>query len=260
MFANKYYERDIGNAFAMHRFFFRMIGLWPFAHANSLLLEQLETIVVVFVCFACLIVEAVPTLLYVFMVLTDIRVQLKVMGSAMFTTVEIMKYVYMLFYKSQMRNCLILVDEDWQNVVSPSDRTSMIEKVKICKRLVVLCAVILYSLNIIVRIVIPLSVGKIVTPQNITIRPMPHVAYLVILDVQQSPVYEITYIMQLLGGFFKYTIVVTTFSFVTLCAMHFCSQSNILITLINDFVNESRPENLNKKLSIVVEHQIRIKK
>ncbi|XP_024880684.1 odorant receptor 4-like [Temnothorax curvispinosus] len=41
--------------------------------------------------------------------------------------------------------------------------------------------------------------------------------------------------------------------------MHFCVQSDILVTLMNDFVNESRPENLNKKLAIVVEHQIKIR-
>ncbi|XP_012063261.1 PREDICTED: odorant receptor 85f-like [Atta cephalotes] len=198
-------------------------------------------------------------MLYVFMVLTDFRLRLKVMASGIFTITEIIKYSYAVLYKSQMKNCLILIDEDWRNVINSSDRNSMIDRVKTCKHLIVICAIIVYVTGMAVRMIIPLSVGKIVTSQNITIRPLPHVAYLVIFDVQRSPVYEIVYFIQFLAGLIKYTITITTFSFMTLCAMHFCAQSDILVTLMNDFVNENQPENLNKRLAIVVERQIRIR-
>ncbi|XP_036146797.1 uncharacterized protein LOC105834984 [Monomorium pharaonis] len=259
MFANKYYERDIKNAFALNRFFFRVIGIWPFAYANSLLPELFETIALVLACFVFLICELIPMLLYVFMVLTDVRIRLKFTGSLIFTAVQIIKYVYMLLYRSHVRNCLMLVDADWRNVVNPSDYISMIDRVKIGKRLIVMCAVFVYLNGVALRMVIPLSMGKIVTPQNITIRPLPSAAYLIILDVQRSPVYEILYFIQFLAGFIKYTIIVACFGFVTLCAMHFCAQADILVTLMNDFVNENRPENLNKRLATVVEHQIRIR-
>lgn len=260
MFANKYYKHDIENAFAMSRFFFRMIGIWPFARANSLLPDLMERVTLVLASFTVLFCEIIPTLLYTFMILTDFRLRLKVVGSVIFTTVATLKYGYVLLYKSEVRNCLLLVDEDWRNVVNPNDRTSMIDRVRNSKRLIVMCAVFYYVTGVIVRMVVPLSTGKIVTPQNITIRPLPLVAYLVILDVQRTPVYEIVYLIQFLAGVVKYTITVATFGFVTLCAMHFCAQSDILVTLMNDFVNENRPENLNKRLATVVEHQIRIRK
>jgi len=260
MFANKYYERDIENAFAMNRFFFRIIGIWPFARLNSLLPELIETVTLVLACFVLLFSEVIPTMLYIFMVLTDIRLRLRVVGSVIFTAVEAIKYGYVLLYKSQVRNCLILVDEDWRNVVNPSDRISMIDRVRNGKRLIVMCAVFAYLTGVGVRMIMPLSAGKIVTPQNITIRSLPCAAYLVVLDVQRSPVYEIVYFIQFLSGFMKYTITVATFGFVTLCAMHFCAQSDILVSLINDFMNETQPKNLSKRLAIVVEHQIRIRK
>ena len=260
MFANKYYERDIENAFGINRFFFRLLGIWPFSRTNSLLFELVETFILVFACFAFLFGELIPTILYVFMVLTDFRLRLKVMASGIFTIIEIIKYSYAVLYKSQVKNCLILVDKDWRNVINPNDRNSMIDKVKTSKRLIVICAIIVYVTGMAVRMIIPLSVGKIVTSQNITIRPLPHVAYLVIFDVQRSPVYEIIYFVQFLAGLIKYTITVTTFGFMTLCAMHFCAQSDILVTLMNNFVNENQPENLNTRLATVIEHQIKIRK
>lgn len=260
MFLNKNYERDIENTFAMNRFFSRIIGMWPFARGNSLLLKLMESVVLVVACFFFLLSEIIPAVLYMTLIATDIRVKLRIIGSLVFSIVGIFKYSFMLFYKNQVRNCLILVDEDWRNVVNPDDRMSMIDKFRFGKRLVMMCAVFVYMSGVAFRMFVPLSVGKIVTPQNITIRPLPLQAYLVVLDVQRSPVYEIVYFVQFLGGFIKYTITIATFGFMALCVMHFCAQSDILVTLMNDFVNESRSGNLNKKLAVVVEHQIKIRK
>ncbi|XP_025075213.1 odorant receptor 4-like [Pogonomyrmex barbatus] len=259
MFANKYYERDIEYVFATNRFFFRLVGIWPFASVNSFIPELVKTVPLILTCFVSLLGEIIPIMLYIFMVLTDVRLRLKVVGSAIFAIVELIKYSYVLLYKDQVRNCLMLVDEDWRNIVSPSVRDSMIDRVRTGKRLIVICAVLVYITGLSTRLAMPLAVGKIVTPENITIRPLPCVAHLVILDVQQTPIYELMYFIQSLSGFIKYTITVATFGFVTVCGMHFCAQSEMLMQLMNNFVNESRSENLNKRLATVVEHQIRIR-
>ncbi|CAL1689180.1 unnamed protein product [Lasius platythorax] len=257
MFANKYYESDIKYTFEINRFFFRLIGIWPFAHTNSFLPDIVETVPLIIVCFTLLLCELVPTMVYVFVVLKDIRLRLKVLGSVLFTIVTTIKYGYMLLYKNQVRNCLKLVDEDWRNVVDSSARISMIDRVRIGRRLVIMCAVFVYLNGVAIRIIMPLSSGKIVTPQNITIRPLPSVAHFVIFDVQRSPAYEIVFFLQSFSGVIRYTVTVATFGFITLCVMHFCAQLDILVTLINNFVNERQEEHLNKKLAIVVEHQIK---
>ncbi|XP_011880208.1 PREDICTED: odorant receptor 85f-like isoform X2 [Vollenhovia emeryi] len=259
MFANKYYERDIQYAFAMNRLFLRVIGLWPLARSKSFFLDLIETVAVVFACSVLLLCEIIPSVLYMAMILSDIRTRLKVASCIILSTVTVLKYSSVLLYRSQVRSCLLMMDEDWRNVVDPKDRTSMINKVKIGKRLIVMCAIFVYMTGVAFRMILPLSMGKIVTPQNVTIRPLPCVAHLVILDVQRSPIYEIVYGLQFFAGFTKYTITLAAFGFVTICAMHFCAQSNILVTLMNDFVNETRPENLDKKLATVVNHQIKIR-
>ncbi|KAL0117084.1 hypothetical protein PUN28_010137 [Cardiocondyla obscurior] len=257
MFANKYYERDVENAFAMNRFFFRLVGLWPLQPVDSFIPNAVESIVMAITCFAFVVGELTPTALYTAIKITDVRLRLKAAGSVIFAVVGLIKYSYMLFNKSQVRNCLMLIDKDWQNVINSDERILMIDQVRFSKRLIMICVVFVYMTGVFVRMLLPFYTGKIVTPDNVTIRPLPVVAYLVIVDVQRSPFYEIVFFVQFFGGFFKYTLTVAVFSFMTVCAMHFCAQSNVLVTLMNDLVNESRPEYVNKKLAIIVEHQIK---
>jgi len=185
---------------------------------------------------------------------------MKLVGSMLFTIASTIKYGYVLLYKNEIKNCLKLVDEDWRNVVNSSDRISMIDRVRIGRRLVIMCAVFVYLSGIAVRIVMPLSSGKIITPQNITIRPLPSPAHFIIFDVQRSPAYEILFLLQSFTGVIRYTIIVAAFGFITLCAMHFCAQLDILVTLINNFGNERQKEHLNKRLAIIVEYHIKTRK
>ncbi|XP_072746642.1 odorant receptor 4-like isoform X2 [Anoplolepis gracilipes] len=189
--------------------------------------------------------------------LLDINLRFKYMGFAMFTMVATIKYGYMWFYKNEVKNCLKIVEKDWQNVTSLSDRTSMIDRVKIARRLIIMCAVFMYLCGVGLRLIIPLTSGKIVTSQNITIRPLPSMVYFIFFDVQRSPAYEIVFFLQSLTGVVRYTVTIASLGIVTLCVMHFCAQLDILITLINNFLNERQTEKLNKRLAIIVEHQIK---
>lgn len=260
MFANKYYESDIKYTFEINRFFFRLIGMWPFARTNFFLPDIVETTLLIIACFTFLLSEIVPTMIYIFVVLKDNRLRLKVVGTMLFTIVTTIKYGYILLYKNQVRNCLKLVDKDWRNVDNSSARISMIDRVKIGRRLVIICAVFVYLNGLAIRIIVPLSHGKIVTPQNVTIRPLQSMAHFIIFDVQRSPAYEIVFFLQSFTGVVRYTITVATFGFITLCVMHFCAQLDILVTLINNFVNERQEKYLNKRLAIIVEHQIKTRK
>jgi len=136
----------------------------------------------------------------------------------------------------------------------------MIDRVRIGRRLIIMCAIFVYLNGVGIRIIMPLSTGKIVTPQNITIRPLPSPAHFIIFDVQRSPAYEIVFLLQSFTGVIRYTVTVATFGFVTLCVMHFCSQLDILVTLINNFGKERKEKHLDKRLAIIVEYHIKTRK
>lgn len=255
MFANRYYEQDIKNTFEINRFLFRMLGMWPFTSTKSF--SSTAAVLIAAICFTILLIEYISSTLYIFLVIKDARVRLNVMFGTIYSVVAIFKYSYMLLSKDQVKNCLIEIDKDWQNVDEANDRLVMMDNMRSERRWLFMFGILVYTTGMTYRLILPLSKGKIVTAENITIRTLPSVAYFVIFDVQQSPAYEIVFFLQVCSGFLKNTISLATLSFLTLCVMHLCGQLNILIPWINNFISEQRFENLDNKLALIVKQQIK---
>ncbi|KAF7381373.1 hypothetical protein HZH66_013767 [Vespula vulgaris] len=106
-----------------------------------------------------------------------------------------------------------------------------------------------------------LEKGKIVTPQNITIRPLPCSGYYIFFDDQISPNYEIIFCLQCISGLVTYSITTAICGLAALFVMHTCGQLEILVELIEGIVEKTdNGENqTNKLISITVEHQIRVR-
>ncbi|EFN67351.1 hypothetical protein EAG_04813, partial [Camponotus floridanus] len=140
----------------INRFFFRLIGMWPFPRMNSFIPEIMETVLLNIACFTLLLSEIIPTIIYIFIVLKDIHLRLKVMGIMLFTIATTIKYGYVLLYKKEIKNCLKLIDEDWRNVVNSSARILMIDRARIGRRLIIMCAIFVYLNGVAMRVIVPL--------------------------------------------------------------------------------------------------------
>jgi len=260
MFANKNYKLDIDYAFELNRFIFRLLSIWPYARTKSLIPEILERVVVVLASYIFLTCELIPAILYMAIVQRETRARLKVVTTVIFTIQAMAKYGQLLFSRNQVKNCLVQIEDDWRNVADSHDRDVMIDKARIGRRLLIICAVFMYSTGVSYRMIIPLSRGKIVTEQNITIRHLLSPNYFVLFDTQLSPAYEIVLIMQLFSGFIKYTITTAVCGLAGLAVMHICAQLEILMVLMNNLINERELKNMNEKLAIIVKHQIKTQK
>lgn len=260
MFANENYEHDINYSFELSRIVFRLLGAWPFGREKSWFSEMFEKVFVVLASYVLLICELVPAILYMAMVQKETRARLKVMGTVIFTALAMAKYGQLLFCKSQVKDCLSRVEEDWRNVASTDKRSTMIEKARTGRRLLLVCGIFMYSTGVSFRTIIPLSKGKVVTAENITIRHLPCPTHFVLFDVQLSPAYEIVFLMQFLSGFVKCTVTTAVCGLAGLCVMHTCAQLDILMMLMNELVNERELKNVNERLAVIVKHQIKTRK
>ncbi|XP_032689594.1 odorant receptor 82a-like [Odontomachus brunneus] len=257
MYNNKNYERDINYTYELNRFVLRLLGIWPYTNTNFWILQKTKETVLIFGFFVLLSFELTSMLLYIFMVLKGTRARIKVMATLLFTIVSILKYSNLLYIKNQMRSCMARVEKDFQSVTSPTARNTMLFHVRTGRRLFILCSIFMYGAGMTYRTLIPLSRGKIVTAQNITIRPLPSPAYYVVFDPQISPTYEIVFFVQCFTGLFKYTITVAACGVAALFTMHIVAQLDILMALMNNLTNEHEDEDVNRKLSVIVEHQIK---
>ncbi|XP_071558438.1 odorant receptor 4-like [Temnothorax nylanderi] len=257
MFANKNYKRDVDHAFELSRFVFRLLGIWPYARTKSRLPETFERLAVVLVSYILLICELVPAILYMAVVQKETRGRLKVVATVIYTIMAMAKYGQLLFSRDRVRDCLAQVEDDWRDVES-RDRDVMIDKARTGRRLLIICAIFMYSSGVSFRTAIPLSRGKIVTAQNVTIRHLPCPTYFVLFDVQLSPAYEIVFLMQFFSGFVKCTVTTAVCGLAGLFVMHICAQLEILMALMNNLVNEREFKNVNERLfATIVKHQIK---
>ncbi|XP_011684690.1 PREDICTED: uncharacterized protein LOC105448028 [Wasmannia auropunctata] len=234
MFSNKNYERDVDYAFRLSRFVFRLLGDWPYARARSWLPEAVERVAVVLVSNLLLTCELVPAILYMAIVQRETRARLKVLATVIFALLTMAKYGKLLISRDQMRNCLAQVEDDWRNVVFSRDRDAMLDKVRTGRCLLITGATFMYSTGVSFRTIIPLSHGKIVTKQSVTIRHLPCPSYFVLFDVQLSPAYELVFLAQFFSDFVKCTITTAVYGLAGTTVMHICAQLEILIVLMNN--------------------------
>ncbi|KAL0117076.1 hypothetical protein PUN28_010135 [Cardiocondyla obscurior] len=252
-YPNKNYKSDIKFTTQLNRVFCRLLGIWP--ETETSFLKSLERFSLILGCYFLLSCELIPTILYIIFVEKRARVRLKLISSIMFTVLSVLKYSSLVLSKNRVRDCLARVKNDWRNVAGANTRNSMLEKAKTARRLLILCGIFMYTSGLYFRTIVPLSKGKTVTSQNVTIRYLPCPSYFVFFNGQISPAYEIMFFIQFCSGFIKYTITVAICSLAALFAMHLCGQLEILMTLIDNLINETEVKNLDKRLALIVEHQ-----
>ncbi|XP_043488573.1 odorant receptor 22c-like [Polistes fuscatus] len=119
----------------------------------------------------------------------------------------------------------------------------------------------MYGSGLLFRAIIPLTRGKIIINENLTIRPLPCPCYYRFFDPQISPVYEIVYFLQCLSGIITYTITTAVCGLAALFVLHICGQLEILSMLMNRMVAKTDLPgvNIDAKIAITVEHQIRVR-
>ncbi|XP_014487476.1 PREDICTED: uncharacterized protein LOC106751159 [Dinoponera quadriceps] len=257
MYANKNYESDIDTTYKLNRFIFSLLGIWPYVRTNCWLLQELKRTALILGFYFLLGYDLLSMLFYIFIVQNEMRTKLKVMASVIFSAVSISKYLNLLYIKNQVKNCLALVEEDFRYVASSTARDTMLFHARTGRRLSILFSIFMYTSTLAYRTLIPISHGKIVTAENVTIRPLTCAAEFVVFDPQPSPVYEIVFFAQCFTALIKTTVTVAACGIATLFAMHIVAQLEILMETLNNLTNEHKLGNANRVLSVIVDHQIK---
>ncbi|XP_032689577.1 odorant receptor 82a-like isoform X2 [Odontomachus brunneus] len=130
---------------------------------------------------------------------------------------------------------------------------------RIAKRLVTVCATFMFTGAIVFRTILPLSQGDIITEQNVTIRPLACPSYLIFIDVQVTPIYEIYFTIQFVSGLITASIATGACGLTAIFVIHASGQMRILRDLMTTLVEEQKEYEVNKKLADIVEHQVRVR-
>ncbi|XP_011148326.1 odorant receptor 22c-like isoform X1 [Harpegnathos saltator] len=257
---NEHYQRDIKNILELNRSVLLALGVWPKFDGDKSICEKINKFLRISISYFLLYFSLVPGALY-WIFEKRARARLRTIPIMLYGFMSLGKYYSLIIYESQIRRCLKHLEEDWRNVNGMNARKVMLESARTGKRLVIISAVFLYSSGITLRTILPLSKGKIVTPENITIRPLPYPTHSLLFDAQSSPIYEVVFVMHCLSGLVTMSISVSICGLIIIFVTHTCGQLKVLIDLIKDLVEKKQRDEykVNKKLAIIVDHQTRIR-
>ncbi|XP_012230130.2 odorant receptor 4-like isoform X1 [Linepithema humile] len=257
---NKYYQDDIMYITQLTRTVLITLGVWPSFNKKRSTSKRISKFLLISASYIFLCFVLIPGILF-WLIEKRTRVRIQTIPLLLYGLMAISKYGNLIFRERQIKRCLKHIEEDWKNVISTDAREIMIESAKTGRHLVALCGVFMYGSGLSFRSILPLSKGKMVTAQNVTIKPLPCPGYFFSFNAQVSPNYEIIFAMQFLSGLVTYSITTGACGLAAVFAMHACGQLRILISLMKHLVEEKWQEtqDVDVKLAKIVEHQIRIR-
>ncbi|XP_011158994.1 odorant receptor 13a-like [Solenopsis invicta] len=258
MLPNEQYKEDMIYVTKLTRHVLSLLGVWPSYNRRSVG-EKAWKYFLISISYMLIYFVLIPGIS--FSLIEKTKVTVRTIPLLFYGFMASGKYSNLVFREKNIRRCLKHIEEDYRIITSTEARDTMIESAKIGRRLVTLCAIFMYGTGLFARSILPFAKGKIVTAQNITIKPLPCPAYFIVFDAQVSPVYELTFTLQVVSGIITYSITTGLCGLAAVFVMHACGQLKILVDMMKNLVEEQWEEKqeVDRKLARMVEHQIRIR-
>ncbi|XP_043517215.1 odorant receptor 13a-like [Frieseomelitta varia] len=231
---NPNYKDDIIYVTRYLKWILNSIGIWPAMLKG--IRSFLPTITIVLSNIVLVFFE-VQCMLYITLEEKDPLLRLRLLGLASYSLVSLLKYWALTMRKSRIKDCIEELNKDWKQVELQRDRTSMLKYGKIGRGLIVYCAVFLYCGNLFYATILQYAIGSQIDDDNRTIRILMYPMYSGLLDVQESPIYEITYILQCLCSIMMNAVICGCCGLAALFSTHICGQIDIVISQLNDLVD-----------------------
>ena len=260
MNVNILHHDDVKRTVSVTRSVLNLIGVWPLPD-NSSTLRIIQTKMIRILSQALLYFIIVPSVLKMFLKESNARRRMKMIAPICSCSMAVLKHTLLIYRNNQIKDCIEHIEKDWSKASLIGDRKIMINNSKIGRSLAIICVAFVYGSGFSFRTIMPLSRGVIVTPQNVTIRPMGFDGYYVFVDSQKTPAYEIIFSLQFLSGF-VHSATSGAYSLAILLVLHACGQLKILMTRMEDLTQAKyfSDKYANVKLATVVKQHIRIKR
>ncbi|XP_017878915.2 odorant receptor 4-like isoform X2 [Ceratina calcarata] len=235
------------------------LGVWPLppdSHLSSKIIQKIAQFVAYFLFFFML----TPTFLYTVLKEKNPKVKMKLLGPLVLCGMQVPKYTILLYRSKEIQESLKAIKRDWI-AATEENRLIFLEKAKTGRSIVLTVAITIYGGGLCYRTIIPLLKGPITLPDNTTIRPLPLPSYYVIFDAQQSPNYEIIFVMQVLSGSILYSAITGTCGISAILVLHICSLLRILANKMKQLAeNDDMTEReVQRRITDIVNYQTSIK-
>ncbi|NP_001177433.1 odorant receptor 7 [Nasonia vitripennis] len=245
-------ERNQGFDYAVQltRLLLMPCGIWP-AKFSSRVQRFLRPFLIVACCFVMLFL-LVPVCLFMFLIVRDVRIRIKLLGPLGFSLMSLFKYAVVIIRSREIEKCIQNMLDDWQQVASDEDRDTMFENARTGRVLTMVCMFLMYGGGMPYVTIVPLAKGATMVG-NVSYRALAYPSYFIFFNPYIRPVYDVVFLTQCLCGFTRYTITCGVYSVVIICVMHICSR----ITVTSSMLQRLADNYDNKLMGTVVKHHLK---
>lgn len=239
------------------RWLLKPISVWPVR--DSSVAEKFLSAVLLIACIFLIASTLVPCALAIFLDETkDVEMKLRDFGPLSNWVLASLKYISLLMHVGDIYQCIKHIEMDWRAVTKIEEQEVMLRSAKIGRFFAIFAATFMHSGVFSYGIFRGMTLNEfVVDGDNVTVRSLPFTFYNKILDTTTSPTYEIVFAIQCLSTFVVNSIAVGTCSLTAVFVMHACGQLKILMSLLDNMVDEKR-DSSQRKFAIIVEHHLKI--
>ncbi|KAL6259093.1 hypothetical protein P5V15_009015 [Pogonomyrmex californicus] len=255
--ADKYNEYSI----QIMRWILRAISLWPLP-VDASIIEKICSDFTICLCYFLMIVIMVPNGLSIFIESQEsYETIIRNIGPITFWFIAMVNYSCLLMHVDDIRACVEHVKADWRVMSKTQNRQVMLKTARIGRFITGFCAVFMHSGVFSYNVAQGLSKDILqVGNSSIEVRVLPYPFYSKILDTHYSPAYECIFFVQCLSSFVVNSVTVATCSIGAVFVMHACGQLRIMMSLLENLVDERNEEktSVRQRFVIIVEHHLRV--
>ncbi|KAL0117888.1 hypothetical protein PUN28_008931 [Cardiocondyla obscurior] len=208
-----------------------MLGVWPDPFVSLSEFHRIRFVIVTCIVFLYVFVPQITNMILAW---GNVSRMVENIASANYSLLALCKLVCTWYYGETLRSLMTSVMTDWMTSRSNHERNIMLNIARRGRILSLRCY--LASLG---TVMFYLYINFIKFYRNMQQRHwilVYHFAYF--YNVRKSPNYEITFIIQLLGGIYTAFINSTIDSFISILVLHVCAQLINLRNVLNKLVNE----------------------
>ncbi|XP_020279265.1 odorant receptor 43a-like [Pseudomyrmex gracilis] len=238
------------------------IGAWPLTDDETSRFKIARHKMSMLIATFLMLFSIVPWMLNTFVTeKMSVYLIIRVSCSLLFLLMVFAKYVLLLWHQDQLKICISHVADDWRSVLLAEDREVMLKNARMGRTFGIVSMTFMFSCDILYH-TLPLVTPKMINEDNVTIRVHPSPCELLVLDSKSSPVYEIVYLLQLLGGYTTDSVFCGICSLMANLVTHVSGQCNVLTSVFEEIVDGGKRNagSIEDRITTAVTRHLRLLK
>lgn len=250
-------KRDTEYGTNMGRWFLMTIGVWPL-DKDAHIIKKVICEAWIITCHCLVIFILVPAFLNTVLVQKDPRKQIRMIGPMIFCFTALTKYHVLTASRPEIARCIQHINRDFRRACE-HDRNHMLNYAKTGRTITTLSTILMYSAGFFYRTILPLTRPTIITPNNVTIRPLTAPIYDPLFSAYSYKSWVMVFVGQWFSGYVMYTTAVGACNLASVFVIHACGQLKLVMTRLEDCVkgNKHVPEKVEDRVAEIIELHVR---